>query len=595
MTTTSTESGQASAASAGSPARRLFFQLTGETRLLVLLAVAIGIGSGLGAYGFRWLIGAVQHLLWQRGASLLPWPALGTLLVPAVGGALVGPIVYWFAREAKGHGVPEVMLAIAEQEGRIRARVVFVKALASAICIGSGGSAGREGPIVQIGSAVGSTLGQRLKLPVSLVRTVLASGAAGGIAATFNAPIAGVFFSLEVLLREFSARAFAVLVLASVTATVISRALLGNSPAFVVPPYELKSAWELFFYAVLGGLAAFVAKGFIWLLYRCEDAFDAWNIPEYVKPIAGGFCVGLIGLVLPQVFGVGYETVERVLQDSVPLALLVAFVVGKLVATSLTLGSGGSGGVFSPSLFMGAALGRLVGDVFHWFFPAVTAISGGYALVGMAAVFAGAAQAPITSIIILFEMTGDYRIILPLMTAVVISSLVSHVLSPETIYTIKLRRRGIDILAPRRPDPLAQVRVGDVMTRDVISVKEDLPFPDLLEELRRHPFSSLPVMDGDGRLAGVLGYSELRDVLTSEPPDRSLAARDLMRAPPPVCYPEDTLTDVTETFRLANIGRLPVVTREAPDRLVGVVSHTDVLAAYERLVLGRSGDNVPQA
>jgi CIC family chloride channel protein len=244
---------------------------------------------------------------------------------------------------------------------------------------------------------------------------------------------------------------------------------------------------------------------------------------------------------------------------------------------------------------MGAALGRLVGDVFHWFFPAVTAISGGYALVGMAAVFAGAAQAPITSIIILFEMTGDYRIILPLMTAVVISSLVSHVLSPETIYTIKLRRRGIDILAPRRPDPLAQVRVGDVMTRDVISVKEDLPFPDLLEELRRHPFSSLPVMDGDGRLAGVLGYSELRDVLTSEPPDRSLAARDLMRAPPPVCYPEDTLTDVTETFRLANIGRLPVVTREAPDRLVGVVSHTDVLAAYERLVLGRSGDNVPQA
>jgi CIC family chloride channel protein len=192
MNITGPESGR-QAAPAVWRVMRLPFTLTGETRLLVLLAVAIGVGSGLGAYGFRWLIGAVQHLLWQRGAALLPWPALGTVLVPMVGGALVGPIVYWLAREAKGHGVPEVMLAVAEDQGRMRARVVFVKALASALCIGSGGSAGREGPIVQIGSALGSTLGQRLKLPVALVRTVLAAGAAGGIAAPFNAPIAGVF------------------------------------------------------------------------------------------------------------------------------------------------------------------------------------------------------------------------------------------------------------------------------------------------------------------------------------------------------------------------------------------------------------------
>lgn len=586
MGTVSSESGRPRA---WSPwwAVRLPFTLTGETRLLVLLAVAIGVGSGLGAYVFRWLIGAVQHVLWQRVASALPWPALGAVLIPALGGALVGPIVYWFAREAKGHGVPEVMLAVAEQEARIRSRVVFVKALASALCIGSGGSAGREGPIVQIGSALGSTLGQRLKLPVSLLRTVLAAGAAGGIAATFNAPIAGVFFSLEVILREFSARAFSVLVLASVTATVISRALLGNNPAFSVPVHELRSPWELLFYAVLGGLAAIVAKAFIWLLYRCEDTFDAWQIPEYVKPIVGGLGVGFIGLALPQVFGVGYDTVERVLRDSVPIGLLAAFVVGKLIATSLTLGSGGSGGVFSPSLFMGAALGHGVGDFFHWLFPAVTAMSGGYALVGMAAVFGGAAQAPITSILILFEMTGDYRIILPLMTAVVISSLVSHVLSPETIYSLKLRRRGIDILAPRRVDPLSQVRVGDVMARRVVTLKEDLPFREVLDYLRRHPYSSFPVVDGDSRLEGILGYGELREVLTSERPEHSLTARDLMRKPTPVCHPDDTLSDVTEKFRLANVGRLPVVPKDDPTRLVGVISHTDVLAAYERLVLGR--------
>ena len=566
---------------------QLPFTLTGETRLLVLLALAIGIGSGLGAYGFRWLIGFVQHLFWDRGASLLPWTPLATVLIPAAGGALVGPIVYCFAREAKGHGVPEVMLAIAQQDGRIRPRVVFVKALASAICIGSGGSAGREGPIVQIGSALGSSLGQTLGLPAGLLRTVLAAGAAGGIAATFNAPIAGVFFSLEVLLREFSARAFSVLVIASVTATVISRALLGNAPAFVVPPYELKSPWELLFYALLGVLAALVARGFIRLLYRCEDLFDAWPIPEYLKPVVGGLGVGLIGIGLPQIFGVGYETVEQVLQGPISSWLLAPLVVGKAVATSLTLGSGGSGGVFSPSLFMGAALGRGVGEAFQWLSPGLTAAPGAYALVGMAAVFTGAAHAPITSILILFEMSGDYRIILPLMTAVVISTLVSHVLSHETIYTIKLRRRGIDILAPPRPDPLARVRVAEVMRRSVVTLNADLPFRAVLDHIRTHPYTSVPVVDGDGKLEGVLGYSELRETLSAERPPEALTARDLMRTPPPVCYPDDTLTEVAEKFRLADVGRLPVVAPDDPGTVLGVISHTDVLGAYEQLVLAK--------
>jgi CIC family chloride channel protein len=575
---------------------RLAFPLTGETRLLVFLAVAIGVGSGLGAYGFRWLIGFVHHLLWERAGSFVPWSPLLTVVTPALGGALVGPIVYFFAREAKGHGVPEVMLAIAEEGGRIRPRVVFVKALASAICIGSGGSAGREGPIVQIGSALGSTLGQMFKLPVGLVRTVLAAGAAGGIAATFNAPIAGVFFSLEVLLRDFSARAFSVLVLASVTATVISRALLGNTPAFSVPAYELVSPWELLFYAVLGVLAAVVSRGFIWFLYRCEDLFDAWAIPEYLKPIAGGLGVGLIGLGLPQVFGVGYETVEKVLQGPMSVWLLGPLVLGKLAATSLTLGSGGSGGVFSPSLFMGAALGRGVGEFFRWVYPSITAASGAYALVGMAAVFSGAAHVPITAVLILFEMTGDYRIILPLMTSVVISTLVSHVLSRETIYTIKLRRRGIDILTPPRPDPLAQIKVSDVMRREVVTLADNLPFGAVVDHIRKHPFTSFPVVDREGRLRGILGYNELRDILTGERPEPEVLSRDLMRTPPPVCHPDDTLTAITEKFRLTDLGRLPVVSRDAPDAILGVISHRDVLGAYERFVLGQTvADLVPDA
>jgi CIC family chloride channel protein len=560
------------------------FAFADETRLLVVLSLIIGIGSGLGAYGFRWLIGFIHHAFWDRGAWFVPWTPAWTVLVPAAGGALVGPLVYFLAREAKGHGVPEVMLAIAEQGGSIRFRVVFVKALASALCIGTGGSAGREGPIVQIGSAFGSAVGQLMRLPAELLRTVLAAGAAGGIAATFNAPIAGVVFSMEVLLRDFSARAFSIVVLASVTATVISRALLGDYPAFFVPPYELRSAWELLFYAVLGVLAALVARAFIWMLYRCEDIFDAWSAPEYLKPIAGGIGVGVLGLALPQVLGVGYETVEDAVQGHLAPALLGALLLAKLVATSLTLGSGGSGGVFSPSLFMGAMLGGAVGSLFGRVFPTIAAPPGAYALVAMGATFGGAAHAPITAILILFEMTGDYRIILPLMTAVVISTLVSHVISPETIYTIKLRRRGVDILAARRPDPLAQVRVADVMARDPIRLQSTLPFRAVLDYLRRHPFTSFPVVDGDSRLVGILGYSELREALTADSPPEARTAGDLMRSPPPVSYPDETLTDVTEKFAASGVGRLPVVARDDRAALLGVVSHSDVLAAYQRAV-----------
>jgi len=560
-----------------------------ETRLLVVLALVIGVGAGLGAYAFRWLIAFVQGLFWAQGASLIPWSPLATVLLPAAGGAVVGPLVYFLAREARGHGVPEVMVAIAEQRGRIRFRVVFIKALASAFCIGSGGSAGREGPIVQIGAALGSALGQLMNLPVGLLRTVLAAGAAGGIAATFNAPIAGVVFSLEVLLREFSARAFSIVVLASVTATVISRALLGDFPAFFVPAYELRSAWELLFYALLGVLAAVVARAFTWSIYRCEDAFDAWQIPEYVKPVAGGLLIGLMGLALPQVFGVGYETVGDALKGNLSLGLLATLVVAKLVATSITLGSGGSGGIFSPSLFMGAMLGGTVGRFFHTFFPDITAPSGAYALVAMAAVFGGAAHAPITSIIIIFEMTSDYRIILPLMTSVVISTLISHFLSQETIYTLKLRRRGIDLLAPRDQDPLARIRVRDVMTADVLTLQDALPLAAVVERFRRQSFTSFPVLDKHGRLVGMLGYDELRDVVMSEQTAEAaaLTARDLMRPVVTTAHPDETLSHVMGKMAHEGVGRLPVVSREDGAVLLGIISRRDVLGAYGRVVLGQ--------
>jgi CIC family chloride channel protein len=424
----------------------------------VTLAIVVGLGAGLGAVAFRWLIYGIQRLFFGGSAHL--FPSLGLFRViplPAIGGLFVGLLIYYFAWEARGHGVPEVMLAVIAQGGRIRPRVAVIKSLASALCIGSGGSAGREGPIVQIGSALGSTLGQLLRLPERTLRLLVACGAAGGIAATFNAPISGVLFACEIILRRFETRALGFIVLSSVAATAVARSVWGDARPFVVPPYELVSAWEFPLYALLGFLCVGMALAFVRVLYGLEDLFDRWHLRQYLKPAVGGLLVGLIGFVRPKIFGVGYGPqpvgpplggLELALLGRISLGVAVAYAILKLFATSLTIGSGGSGGIFSPCLFIGAATANAFGQIVHHLFPAHTATAGAYALVGMGAVFAGAAQAPLTSIVIIFEMTGDYRIILPIMTAAVISTLVAHYVSRDTIYTLKISRRGLDVSGP---------------------------------------------------------------------------------------------------------------------------------------------------
>ncbi len=390
-----------------------------EYTVTTILAILIGFLGGFGAIGFRSLIQAIQSIGYGSGSDLLaavlsvPW--YGKLLIPAIGGAVVGPLIFFFAREAKGHGVPEVMEAVALRSGLIRKRVVIVKTLASAISIGSGGSVGREGPIVQIGSAIGSSLGQILRVSGNRMRNLVGCGAAAGIAATFNAPIAGAIFALEVILGEFQIGTFGPIVLASVMATVISRAFLGDFPAFIsIPKYDLVSIWEIPAYLVMGFLGGFVSLLFIKSLYKAEDLWAGLKVPEFLKPALGGLTIGLLSLYFPQILGVGYESITEALLGKLPWFLLLVLVFVKIFATSLTIGSGGSGGVFAPSLFIGAMMGGIYGHMVHHFFPSVTASSGAYSLVGMGAIVAGATHAPITSILILFELTDDYRIILPL-------------------------------------------------------------------------------------------------------------------------------------------------------------------------------------
>ena len=414
-----------------------------EQNYLIILSVVVGVLTGFGSVGFIYALEGVATFARSSVAGLLSrFGPAQLVLLPAIGGLLVGPLVHRFAREAKGHGVPEVMIALASRGGHIRKRVVTVKVIASSLTIGFGGAAGREGPMVQIGSAIGSTVGQWTRLTSNNVRTLVTCGAAGGIAATFNAPIAAAMFSMEVLIGRIRTD-FLLVLLTSLSSCMIARHFLGNFPAFMSPVYDLVSPAELPLYFLMGILIGMTAIGYVKLLYRSEDLFGAWAFPDYLKPAVDGLVVGLILRVYPEVYGSGFPAVESALWVRFPWELLLALFVAEILANCATLGSGGSGGVFAPSLYMGAMLGGVFGSFTHAIFPDWTAGSGAYAMVGMAAFFAATAKAPTTSILILFEMTNDYRIMLPLMAATVGSVYVSHLLFPFTIYTLKLHRRGI--------------------------------------------------------------------------------------------------------------------------------------------------------
>ena len=446
--------------------------LRGTRGGLLLVAALVGAASGLGAiafrslvYGFTWL--ATGHIQFGQqgyvGSTHFPWLGLGFFVViPVAGGLIYGPLIYRYAREARGHGVPEVMIAVAQRGGRIRPQVSVVKALASALCIGVGGSVGREGPIVQIGSALASGAGQWLRMPENRLRILVACGAAGGISGTFNAPITGVFFATEIILREFSVEAISTVMVSAVLADLVSRAFLGSRPFLSAFPagISLQHPRNYLLVGVLAVLAALIGLGFKNAVYGIEDLCDRlWkNRPEWARPAVGGVALGLLLLALPQMYGVGYPVMDKAIAGNYALWFLLLLTAGKVLATSLTLGIGGSGGVFAPSLFLGVTSGMAFGEVADHLLGPGAGQPALYAVVGMGAVFAAAVRAPLTSLASVVEMTGDFTLSLPVMLAVAIATAVSRALSYGTLYTTKLLRRGIDIdrpgPAPGPPPPL---------------------------------------------------------------------------------------------------------------------------------------------
>ena len=444
---------------------------------LFALALLVGVGSGLGAVVFRYLIYfftwlATGHVAFGQqghvGSSHLPWLGLSFFVViPVVGGLMYGPLIYRYAREARGHGVPEVMIAVAENGGRIRPQVSAVKAIASALCIGTGGSVGREGPIVQIGSALASSLGQVVRMPENRLRILVACGAGGAIAATFNAPVTGVFFGLELILREFSIEALFTVILSAMVADVIAEQFFGSGAFLSGFPrgIALHHAGSYLLVALLAVAAALLGLAFTTVLYKTEDLCDRlWKQrPEWARPAVGGVALGLLLLALPQLYGVGYPVMYKAMAGDYVLWFLLVLAAGKMVATSLTIGIGGSGGVFAPSLFIGATAGTAFGEIADHLLGPGAGQPALYAAVAMGAVFAAAARAPLTSMASVVEMTGDYTLTLPVMLAVAIATAVSRGLSYGTIYTTKLLRRGTDIDRPAPAHAFQDLKVADAM------------------------------------------------------------------------------------------------------------------------------------
>ncbi|MGK9368233.1 chloride channel protein [Melioribacter sp. Ez-97] len=559
-----------------------------EYTFILIIAIIIGLLAGFSAIGIRWLIKTITAISFGSGSNLLdvlsatPWYLL--IIIPALGGLIVGPIIYYLAPEAKGHGVPEVMQAILLKGGIIRPRVALIKSIASAITIGTGGSVGREGPIIQIGSSIGSTIGQFFKAPSRRLKTLVGCGAAAGIAAAFNAPIAGALFAVEIILMDFAIVQFSPIVISSVMATVVSHTFEGDFAAFIVPHYHYASPYEIGFYFLLGAVCGLFSYLFIKLLYFSENFFDnKLKLPEQIKPALGGIIIGIIALQFPHVMGVGYDTINLALHGNLIWYLAIGLLFAKIVATSVTLGSGGSGGIFAPSLFMGAMIGVFFGEMVHGYFPEITAEPGAYALVAMGGLVAGTTRAPITAIIIVFELTNDYKIILPLMITCIISMILSTKLSRESIYTLKLVMRNIGIKEGREINIMESILIKDVYNKpdpkSVIFIEDK--FGTIVNKLIHNRGREFPVVDANGVLQGIISVDMIKDFLFEKDSLSSvLIAADIMNRKFEYVTPEDNCSAAIDRMRKYDHESIPVIENADSMKLAGIVSLKDIQDAY---------------
>ncbi len=560
-----------------------------ETALLGVTASLIGLVTAGGIWLFKRLIDLVQAIALTRLApALAPLGTWSIALLPFLGGLVVGLILHWFVGVERHHGVAGVIEAVALAGGRLRYWRMPAKLVGAAISIGSGASVGPEDPSVQLGANLGSMFGQVFHLSDERMRALAAAGAAAGIAAAFNAPLAGIFFAIEIILGEISASAISTVVIAAVASSMLTQSIAGAQPAFAVPAYSMKSPWELPIYFGLGLLAGPLATVYIHLTYAAQDLFHALPFPRWLKPALAGLLVGVVGLGLPQALGVGYKSIEGVLNNApFGLGLLLALLFAKLILTPLSIGGGFLGGVFAPALFVGAMLGAAYGGLMQRLLPGMGLISASYAMVGMAAMLAATVHAPLMAILLLFEMTNDYHILLPLMFAVVVSLSLSRWLQRHSIYTLALARKGIHIQHGRDIEVLETISVGEVMQTSPPVLNEDVTLEEAAEKFMQLRLHGLPVVNAQGNLVGMLTVQDLEraqsEGMDPHTPVSQVCTRQLV-----VTYPDETIGAALRCMSVRDIGRLPVVSRQNPRQMVGLLRRTDLIRAYDAALVRRA-------
>ena len=557
---------------------------------MLILAALLGFLAGFASTFFRWMIEFFESIFSVKGFSLagIPpqtYPFLLPLM-PMLGGLFIGLICKYFPNAVKENGVHKVMYAVALNDGKVRKRTIASCAVTSSITIGSGGSAGREGPTVQIGAAVGSTIGQLLHLSTERMRVLVGCGAAAGIAASFNAPLAGVLFALEIILGDFAIHTFSPIIIASVIGTVTGRALEGNEVTFNVPVHELVHPTEIIFYLALGMLCGIVARLFTFMYFYVQQIFEEKiNMPDLYKPAIGGLIVGMVSIFMPQILGNGYDVMEQALTGQMFWGLAFLLVFMKIICTSITLGSGGMGGVFAPSLFIGAMVGTAFGSSVHFIFPTLSASAETYSVVGMGAVTGAVMQAPLTNILMLFELTNDYTLILPIMATCIAASYTYQRFTKHSIYMQNLLNKGINIRHGREASIMNSIKVQDVMSTDITTIAQEMPFRKILETISYSKNFYFPVLDNKGDMTGILSFSDIREVIFEEQLGDLLVAGELANTKVYSLTPQQNLNEAMEIFSQLDVDQLPVVRSEDKLKVIGMLTRGDMMASYNRAIL----------
>ncbi|HJO69873.1 MAG TPA: chloride channel protein [Rhodospirillales bacterium] len=555
--------------------------------VLSVLALVVGAVAGGAVVAFREAILIVQlaafgsrdEHLYIHAEGLAWW---WLLAAPAAGGLIVAGLVRALTAKGRAEGVADVIEANALRGGRMSLSAGLAAALVNAVSLGVGASAGREGPAVHLGATFGGWIAEKLHMTRAMSRTLLGCGVAAAVAASFNAPIAGALFANEVVVGHYALRAFAPIVIASVTGTAVSRAYFGDFPAFELAPSQIESFAEIPAFAGLGLTAGLTAVLFMYGIRLVGAGLEKTPFPVWSRPALGGFALGALAIVFPQVLGVGYGATESALASVFPLWLLFALVLAKIAATSISLGCGFGGGVFSPSLVIGAMLGSAYGIVAGQIFPEAASGTTAYAVIGMGAVAAAVLGAPISTTIIIFELTGDYALTVAAMVAVVVASVVTQQLYGRSFFTRQLEDRGLDLRAGFETALLRGIAVRDVMTREIARVTPDTGLPMVRRMLQRDPSGQLFVVRDDGVLHGTVTLADLREAAFDPAADTQINAADVARLHPPALCAADTLDEALKIFRDTGEAHIAVIDTHETETFLGCLHERDLMNAYNR-------------